>query len=116
GAAGSTVDVLGGSTRLGLPEMNRPETIEETAELVEEAGGRGIAVAVDHLVPDEVERLMDRIRTEEGVLHVLVNNIWGATAMEWGKTAWEADLDRGLRLLRLAVGTHAVTSQFEIPL
>jgi NAD(P)-dependent dehydrogenase (short-subunit alcohol dehydrogenase family) len=116
GAAGATVYATGRTTRSRRSEMNRPETIEETAERVDEAGGRGIGVAVDHLVPDEVRRLVDRIRKEQGALHVLVNNIWGATAMEWGKTAWEADLDRGLRLLRLAVETHAITSHFAIPL
>jgi NAD(P)-dependent dehydrogenase (short-subunit alcohol dehydrogenase family) len=96
--------------------MNRPETIEETAALVDEAGGRGIAVQVDHLVPDRVRRLVARIESEQRVLHLLVNNIWGATSMEWGKTVWEASLDTGLRLLRLAVETHAITSHFAIPL
>jgi len=116
GAAGATVYCSGRTTRARRSEMNRPETIEETAELVGKAGGRGIALPVDHLVPDEVERLIARIRAEQGALHVLVNNIWGATAMEWGKTAWEADLHRGLHLLRLAVDTHAITSHFAIRL
>jgi NAD(P)-dependent dehydrogenase (short-subunit alcohol dehydrogenase family) len=73
--------------------MNRPETIEETAALVDEAGGRGIAVQVDHLVPDEVRALVDRIRGEQGRLHILVNDIWGATRMEWNKSVWESSLD-----------------------
>src|SRR5262245_25328225 len=71
GAAGATVYVTGRTTRSRRSEMNRPETIEETAELVEKAGGRGMAVPTDHLVPDEVRRLVDRIRKEEGALHVL---------------------------------------------
>jgi NAD(P)-dependent dehydrogenase (short-subunit alcohol dehydrogenase family) len=96
--------------------MNRPETIEETAALVDQAGGRGIAVRVDHLVPDEVSDLVARIRREQGALHVLVNDIWGATRMEWNKSAWESSLDYGLRTLRLAVDTHAITSHFAIPL
>jgi NAD(P)-dependent dehydrogenase (short-subunit alcohol dehydrogenase family) len=96
--------------------MNRPETIEETASLVDEAGGRGIAVEVDHLVPDQVRALVTRIENEQGALHVLVNDIWGATRMEWGKTAWESSLDYGLHTLRLAVDTHAITSHFAIPL
>jgi NAD(P)-dependent dehydrogenase (short-subunit alcohol dehydrogenase family) len=96
--------------------MNRPETIEETAALVDEAGGRGIAVQVDHLVPDEVSALVTRIEDEQGCLHVLVNDIWGATRMEWNKSAWESSLDYGLRTLRLAVDTHAITSHFAIPL
>jgi NAD(P)-dependent dehydrogenase (short-subunit alcohol dehydrogenase family) len=96
--------------------MNRPETIEETAALVDEAGGHGIAVRVDHLVPDEVRALVARIEGEQGALHVLVNDIWGATTMEWNKTVWESSLDIGLRTLRLAVDTHAITSHFALPL
>jgi NAD(P)-dependent dehydrogenase (short-subunit alcohol dehydrogenase family) len=96
--------------------MNRPETIEETAGLVDEAGGRGIAVEVDHLVPDEVRALVTRIEREQGALHVLVNDIWGATRMEWGKSAWESSLEYGLHTLRLAVDTHAITSHFAVPL
>ena len=96
--------------------MNRPETIEETAHLVEQAGGCGVAVQVDHLVSDEVRALVARIEEEQGALHVLVNDIWGATKMEWNKTVWESSLDYGLRTLRLAVDTHAITSHFAIPL
>ena len=116
GAAGATVYVTGRTTREGRSEMDRPETIEETAELVDRAGGRGIAVRVDHLVPDEVAALVDRIRDEQGRLHVLVNDIWGATVMEWDKTVWESSLDVGLRMLRLGVDTHAITSHFALPL
>jgi NAD(P)-dependent dehydrogenase (short-subunit alcohol dehydrogenase family) len=116
GAAGATVYATGRSTVSKRSEMNRPETIEETADLVSAAGGRGIAVAVDHLVPRDVRALVDRIRTEEGRLHVLVNDIWGATRMEWGKAVWESDLDYGLHQSRLAVDTHAITSHFAIPL
>ena len=116
GAAGATVYVTGRTTRNERSEMNRPETIEETAELVNKAGGRGIAVQVDHLVPDQVQELLKGIERDEGALHVLVNDVWGATTMEWNKTAWESTLDIGLRTLRLAVDTHAITSHFAIPL
>src|SRR5687768_12466052 len=116
GAAGATVYVTGRTTRSKRSEMNRPETIEETAELVDAAGGRGIAVEVDHLVPDQVRALVARIETEQGGLHVLVNDIWGATTMEWNKTVWESSLDVGLRTTRLAVDTHAITSHFALPL
>jgi NAD(P)-dependent dehydrogenase (short-subunit alcohol dehydrogenase family) len=116
GAAGATVYVTGRTTRHERSEMNRPETIEETAALVDQAGGRGIAAQVDHLVPDEVSALVTRIKDEQGALHVLVNDIWGATKMEWNKTVWESDLEYGLRTLRLAVDTHAITSHFAIPL
>src|SRR6476659_7003324 len=77
GAAGATVFVTGRTTRSERSAMNRPETIEETAALVDEAGGRGIAVQVDHLVPDQVSALLARIETEAGALHILVNDIWG---------------------------------------
>jgi NAD(P)-dependent dehydrogenase (short-subunit alcohol dehydrogenase family) len=116
GAAGATVYVTGRTTRSQRSEMNRPETIEETAELVETAGGTGIPVQVDHLVPDQVAALVDRIDREQGALHVLVNDIWGATTMEWDRTVWESSLDTGLRTLRLAVDTHAITSHFALPL
>ena len=83
--------------------MKRPETIEETAALVDAAGGRGIAVAVDHLVPAQVADLVARIRREQGRLDILVSDIWGATRMEWHKAVWESSLEYGLHQLRLAV-------------
>jgi len=116
GAAGATVYVTGRTTSSERSEMNRPETIEETAALVDKSGGRGIAVRVDHLVPDQVRELVNRIEREQGTLDVLVNDIWGATTMEWNKSVWESTLDIGLRTLRLAVDTHAITSHFAIPL
>jgi NAD(P)-dependent dehydrogenase (short-subunit alcohol dehydrogenase family) len=116
GAAGATVYVTGRTTRAERSEMNRPETIEETAALVDEAGGRGIAVQVDHLVPEQVRALVARIADEQGRLHVLVNDIFGLTKMEWNKSVWESSLETGLRTLHLAVDTHAITSHFAIPL
>lgn len=116
GAAGATVYCTGRTTRGARSEMNRAETIEETAALVDAAGGRGIAVQVDHLVPDQVRALVDRIEKEQGALHLLVNDIFGATKIEWNSSVWESDLDYGLHMLRLAVDTHAITSHFAIPL
>ncbi|MEU3725098.1 SDR family oxidoreductase [Streptomyces sp. NPDC031705] len=117
GARGATVYVSGRSTTGRRSEYDRPETIEETAELVTAAGGRGVAVVADHLVPAQVEALVGRIDAEEGRLDVLVNDIWGGERLfEWESTVWEHDLDKGLRLLRLAVETHAVTSHFALPL
>jgi NAD(P)-dependent dehydrogenase (short-subunit alcohol dehydrogenase family) len=116
GAAGATVYVTGRTTRSERSEMNRPETIEQTASLVDEAGGCGIAVRVDHLVPDEVQELVKRIESEQGALHVLVNDIFGATKIEWNKSAWESSLELGLHTLHLAVDTHAITSHFACPL
>jgi len=116
GASGATVYVTGRTTRSKRSEMNRPETIEETAALVTEAGGQGIAVPVDHLVPGEVRALVARIREEQGKLHILVNDIWGATTMEWNKSVWESTLEIGLSTLHRAVDTHAITSHFALPL
>ncbi|MFF0186404.1 SDR family oxidoreductase [Streptomyces sp. NPDC005244] len=117
GAAGATVYVTGRSTRARRSEYDRPETIEDTADLVTAAGGRGIAVPTDHLVPAEVETLVARIADEQGRLDILVNDIWGSEKLfEWDTPVWEHDLDNGLRLLRLAVETHAVTSHHALPL
>lgn len=116
GAAGATVYCTGRSTEVQRSEMDRPETIEETGEMVNEAGGVGIAVQVDHTYPAQVEALVGRIENEQGRLDILVNDIFGATKMEWQKTVWESDLEYGLRTLQLAVGTHAITSHFALPL
>ncbi|AKQ66422.1 3-oxoacyl-[acyl-carrier protein] reductase [Myxococcus hansupus] len=117
GAAGATVYVTGRSTRAQRSEQNRPETIEETAEMVTAAGGTGIAVQVDHLEPEQVRALVERIDREQGRLDVLVNDIWGGEHIfEWNKSVWEHSLDKGLRLLRLGVETHLITSHFALPL
>jgi NAD(P)-dependent dehydrogenase (short-subunit alcohol dehydrogenase family) len=116
GAAGATVYCTGRTSGAHRSEMERPETIEETAALVDEAGGVGIPVRVDHLVHDEVAALVERIRAEQGALHVLVNDIFGATKMEWDAAVWESDLEYGLHLLRLSIDTHAITSHFALPL
>jgi NAD(P)-dependent dehydrogenase (short-subunit alcohol dehydrogenase family) len=117
GEAGATVYATGRSTRERRSEIGRPETIEETAELVTAAGGEGIAVAVDHLDPGQVSGLIERIDSEHGRLDLLVNDIWGAEHLfEWNSPLWEHDLDRGLRLLRLAIDTHLITSHHALPL
>ncbi|PZF97996.1 SDR family oxidoreductase [Micromonospora deserti] len=117
GAAGATVYATGRSSRAGRSEMDRPETIEETAELITGAGGTGIAVRVDHLVPDEVRALVERIDAEQGRLDVLVNDIWGGDPLvTWEKPVWEQPLDAGFRTLRLAIDTHIITSHFALPL
>ncbi|MGI5917776.1 MAG: SDR family oxidoreductase [Anaerolineae bacterium] len=117
GAAGATVYVTGRTTRAQRSEYDRPETIEETAERVDAAGGRGIAVQVDHLDPEQVRALVARIEDEQGRLDVLVNDIWGGEKLtEWDKPVWEHSLEAGLRMLRLAVDTHLITSHYALPL
>ena len=103
-------------------DYDRPETIEETAELVTSPRRHGRSpIAVDHLEPDQVERLAERIRGEHGHIDVLVNDIWGGEVLkggpaEWNTPIWKHDLDKGLRILRLAIDTHLVTSHHLLPL
>jgi NAD(P)-dependent dehydrogenase (short-subunit alcohol dehydrogenase family) len=117
GRAGACVYVTGRSDRAHRSEMDRPETIDDTADLVTAAGGEGIAVRVDHLIPAQVEALVQRIDSDHGRLDVLVNDIWGGDMFtQWGKPLWEHSLDSGLRLLRLGLETHLVTSHAALPL
>jgi len=117
GAAGVTLYVTGRTTRTQRSEYNRPKTIEETAELVQQVGGQGIAVQVDHLDPAQVQALVGRIESEQGRLDILVNDVWGADFLaEWNVPVWEHSLERGLRLLRLSIDTHIITSHFALPL
>ncbi|WP_433258848.1 SDR family oxidoreductase [Streptosporangium sp. CA-135522] len=117
GEAGATVYCTGRTTREHRSEMNRPETIEETAELVTRAGGEGVALQVDHLEAEQVRDLVARIDRERGRLDLLVNDIWGGEALAaWHTPLWEHPLQDGLRLLRLAIDTHVITSHHALPL
>lgn len=117
GAAGATVYVTGRSTRQGPSPLGRRETIEETAELVTEAGGRGVAVRCDHLDPQDVRALAARIEAEQdGRLDILVDDTWGGDQwIEW-KPLWEHDLDKGLQALHNGLGTHLITLHTLLPL
>ena len=117
GEAGATAYCTGRTTRERRSEVDRPETIEETAELVTRAGGEGIPVEVDHLDPAAVARLVERIDADHGRLDVLVNDVWGAEHLfRFNTPLWEHDLENGLRLLRLAIDTHLITSHHALPL
>ena len=121
GEAGATVICTGRSTRLARSEYNRAETIEETAELVTRLGGTGFSAAVDHLDPDQVKVLAEDIKRTHGHIDVLVNDIWGAELLkggpeQWNTPIWEHNLDKGLRILRLAIDTHLITSHHLLPL
>jgi len=118
GAAGATVYVTGRSSRSGLSPIGRLETIEETAEMVEEQGGQGIAVRVDHSHPEEVKRLFERVEEEQGGrLDVLVNDIWGGESlMQFDTPFWELSLENGLTMLRQGIETHIITSHYAAPL
>jgi NAD(P)-dependent dehydrogenase (short-subunit alcohol dehydrogenase family) len=121
GEAGATVICTGRTSGATRSEYDRAETIEETAALVTRLGGTGIAIAVDHLDAAQVARLADRIRDEHGHVDVLVNDIWGGELLkggptEWNTPVWEHDLDKGFRILRLAIDTHIITSHHLLPL
>jgi NAD(P)-dependent dehydrogenase (short-subunit alcohol dehydrogenase family) len=123
GEAGATVVCTGRSSRSKVlrSDYDRPETIEETAELVTELGGTGVAIPVDHLDGDQVRGLAERVGNDYGHLDVLVNDIWGAEVLkggpaDWNTPIWEHDIDKGLRILRLAIDTHLVTSHHLLPL
>jgi len=123
GEAGATVICTGRTSRAGTlrSDYDRAETIEETAELVTELGGTGVPIAADHLDGEQVRRLAERILTEHGRIDVLVNDIWGGELLTggpsgWDTPIWEHDLAAGLRMLRLAVDTHLITSHHLLPL
>jgi NAD(P)-dependent dehydrogenase (short-subunit alcohol dehydrogenase family) len=136
GEAGATVYCTGRSSRAKLGDtaemkrsdeqrkkvlpatyyVGRPETVEETAELVTARGGNGIAVVVDHLEASQVDGLLAKIRKEQGKLHVLVNDISESAEHEFGKTFWQVDLERGFAMLRNAIHTHIITSHYAAPL
>lgn len=117
GALGATVYGSGRSTRAGRSVLDRPETIEETAERVTAAGGVGIAVRCDHADPADVAALVDRIRADHGRLDVLVNDVWGGDHLvRWGNATWEHPLDATLTILRNGIETHLITSHLAIPL
>ena len=117
GAEGATVYCTGRSVRGRPATPGRPETIEETAELVTAEGGRGIAVRTDHTVESEVESLFARVSAEAGRLDVLVNDIWGGdTLTEWGSPFWELSIAQGQRMLERAVHSHVITSRHGAPL
>lgn len=117
GEAGATVYCTGRSVRGKPATGNRPETIEQTAEMVTARGGTGIPVQVDHTVPKQVEALFARVKKEQKRLDVLVNDVWGGDELtEFGKTFWTASLDKGLLMLQRAVHTHIITSHYGAPL
>jgi len=117
GEAGATVYCTGRSAGGRRSEYDRSETLEETAALVTEAGGQGIAIGADHLEPEQVEAVVARIDRDHGRLDLLVNDVWGGEGLfEWDTPLWEHDLAAGLRLLRLGLETHLVTSHFALPL
>lgn len=117
GEAGATVYCTGRSVRGKPATQGRPETIEETAEMVSGYGGQGIAVQVDHSDEQQVQALFERVRAEQGRLDILVNDIWGGDELtEWEKPFWELDIAKGLLMQQRGVHTHIITSRYGVPL
>jgi NAD(P)-dependent dehydrogenase (short-subunit alcohol dehydrogenase family) len=123
GEAGATVICTGRSSRTvrGGSDYDRPETIEETADLVTALGGQGSAHRVDHLDIAQVRALADRLATGYGHIDILVNDIWGAEVLKgppstWGRPMWQHDLIDGLRMVELGLHTHLITSHCLLPL
>jgi NAD(P)-dependent dehydrogenase (short-subunit alcohol dehydrogenase family) len=115
--AGAFVYATGRSSRVSGPsDMDRPETVEETGDLMRDAGGQGRALRVDHLDAEAVRVLVDRIRSEQGRLDVLVNDIFGGDRYaQWQTPFWEHDLEGGLRMLRMGIETHVITASLALP-
>ncbi|HEY3118096.1 MAG TPA: SDR family NAD(P)-dependent oxidoreductase [Chloroflexota bacterium] len=117
GEAGATVYCTGRSIRGYVATPGRPETIDETAEMVTAAGGKGIAAQVDHTDESQVQLFFDRVQREQDHLDILVNDIWGGDQLtEWGKPFWELDVEKGLTMLQRAVHAHIITSRHGVPL
>jgi NAD(P)-dependent dehydrogenase (short-subunit alcohol dehydrogenase family) len=116
GAAGATVYCTGRSVRGNPATEGRPETIEETAEMVSGYGGTGLYARVDHTQADQVQSLFARVDHEQGRLDLLVNDVWGGDALtEWGTPFWELDLEKGFLMLQRAVHAHIITSRYGVP-
>jgi NAD(P)-dependent dehydrogenase (short-subunit alcohol dehydrogenase family) len=115
GEAGATVYCTARSSRGNLVTKKRPETIDETAEMINARGGVGIAVRVDHTKPQEVEKLFDRVKREQGRLDILINNINGDALHQW-KRSWDISLDVGLEILKAAIYSHVVNVHYAVPL
>lgn len=117
GASGATVYCTGRSTRQTRSPINRSETIDETAELVTSAGGKGIAVPVDHCEADQIQALIQRVNSEQGKLNVWVSSVWGGESLvEWGRPLWDMDMPKAATLLKQAVLSHVLSAHAALPL
>lgn len=119
GAAGATVYVTGRSQR-GRTTDDLPGTVEEAAEMVDEAGGRGIGVVCDHTRHTKVQALVRQIEAEQGRLDLLVNNVWGGyeayDARLFELPAWEQPIWRWDKMFETGVRAHYVTTRATLSL
>ena len=117
GEAGALVYCTGRSAAGNAKGMTRPETIDETAALIEQAGGKAVAIQIDHTHEEEVAKLATRIRDESGRLDVLVNSIWGADPMiDWSRRFWEVNLADVRPYLDQTLISHLITCRHAAPL
>ena len=118
GAAGATVYCTGRTTREQRSDIDRTETIEESADMVTTRGGVGIAIQVDHSAPAQVEALFARVADEQdGRLDILINDIWGGEHLvDWEHAFWEMDLEKAITMIERAIFTHMITSRYGVPL
>ena len=115
GEAGATVYCSGRSTTGNLSPIGRSETIDETAQMVSDAGGRGIAVRTDHSKPEDVQALFQQVGDQSGRLDILVNDIGGEDLAVW-EPVWQVDVAKGFDFMDTAVRTHILTSRYGVPL
>ena len=118
GEAGAKVYCTGRSTKSGLASgKSRKETIEETAEMVNQFGGTGVSVKTDHTSETQVKSLIKKIDIENGRLDILINDVWGGDALtQWGTPFWELDLSKGFEMVNTAVNSHIITAKYAAPL
>lgn len=117
GAAGARVYATGRSVRGAPSDLGRAETIDETAALIQRAGGTAAAVQVDHTQHEQVKSLIERVRAEAGRLDILINDVWGGDRLvEWDTPFYEHHLPNGLAMIERGVFTHIITSVYAAPL
>lgn len=116
-AAGAKVYCTGRSTRTAGVTEGGPETLDETVELIEAAGGQAVAVRTDHTVEAEVQALFERVRRDEGRCDILINDVWGGDRLiDWGAKFWSQDIARARELIDQAVMSHLLTARWAAPM
>jgi dehydrogenase/reductase SDR family protein 1 len=125
GEAGATVYVTGRTVEEGTARL--PGTIQETAELVTQLGGKGIAVRCDHRKDGEVEAVFAQVAAEQRRLDILVNNIWAGYGgnygeveevkeWNWDRPFWEQPFSRWEAMFDSGARAHWTASRFGAPL
>jgi dehydrogenase/reductase SDR family protein 1 len=123
GEAGATVYITGRTVKEGQGAVDLPGTIYQTAEAVDNLGGRGIAVRCDHTNDKEVQDLFRRLQNEQGRLDILVNSVWGGYEFYndgteyWNEQGfWTAPISRWDKSFEAGVRAHYVASCLAAPM